>query len=80
MEPGVVKHTFNPSTWRKRQVHRYLWANLAWSTKWFPGQPEVDREIISQQANNQTNNEMKIKQIKDHMKIEQKETWWNMMK
>jgi hypothetical protein len=36
--PGVVVHTFNPST-REAEAGGFLSSRLAWSIKWVPGQP-----------------------------------------
>jgi hypothetical protein len=46
-KPGVVMHTFNPSTW-EAEAGRFLSSRSAWSTKWVPGQPELHRETLSQ--------------------------------
>jgi hypothetical protein len=44
---AVVAHTFNPST-RESEAGGFLSSRPAWSTKWFPGQPGLYREALSQ--------------------------------
>jgi hypothetical protein len=44
--PGVVAHTFNPSTW-EAEAGGFLSSRPAWSTKWAPGQPGLYRETLS---------------------------------
>jgi hypothetical protein len=44
--PGVVAHTFNPSTW-ETEAGRFLSSRPAWSTKLVPGQPGLYRETLS---------------------------------
>jgi hypothetical protein len=46
-EPGVVAHTFNPSTW-EAEAGGFLSSRLAWSTVWIPGKPGLHRETLSQ--------------------------------
>jgi hypothetical protein len=46
MGPGVVVHTFYPST-REVEAGRFLSSRPAWSTKWVPGQPGLYRETLS---------------------------------
>jgi hypothetical protein len=46
-EPGVVAHTFNPST-REAEAGGFLSSRPAWSTKWVLGQPGLYRETLSQ--------------------------------
>jgi hypothetical protein len=43
ISPGVVAHTFNPSTWRQRQAD-FLSSRPAWSTEGVPGQPGLYTE------------------------------------
>jgi hypothetical protein len=45
-EPGVVVHTFNPSTW-EAEAGEFLSSRPAWSTEWVPGQPGLHRETLS---------------------------------
>jgi hypothetical protein len=45
---GVLVHTFNPSS-REAEAGRFLSLRPAWSTKWVLGQPELYREILSQE-------------------------------
>jgi hypothetical protein len=44
--PGVVVHTFNPST-QEAEAGGFLSSRPAWSTKWVPGQPGLYRETLS---------------------------------
>ena len=44
--PGLVAHTFNPSTW-KAEAGEFLSLRPAWSTEWVPGQPGLYRETLS---------------------------------
>jgi hypothetical protein len=46
-KPGVVAHTFNPST-REAEAGGFLSLRSAWSTKRVPGQPGLYRETLSQ--------------------------------
>jgi hypothetical protein len=48
-KPGVVVHTFNPSTW-EAEAGGFLSLRPAWSTKWVPGQPELHRETMSRKT------------------------------
>jgi hypothetical protein len=41
----VVVHAFNPSTW-KAEAGGFLSSRPAWSTKWVPGQPGLQRNPI----------------------------------
>ena len=45
--PGVVAHAFNPST-QEAEAGGFLSSRPAWSTKWVPGQPGIQRETLSQ--------------------------------
>jgi hypothetical protein len=45
----VVVHAFNPST-REAEAGGFLSSSPAWSTKWFPGQPGLYRETLSQKT------------------------------
>jgi hypothetical protein len=45
-EPGVVAHTFNPST-REAEAGGFLSLKPARSTEWIPGQPGLHRETLS---------------------------------
>ena len=47
--PGVVAHTFSPST-REAEPGGFLSLRPAWSTKWVPGQPGLHRETLSWKA------------------------------
>ena len=44
--PGLVAHTFNPSTW-EAEAGEFLSLRPAWSTEWVPGQPGLYRETLS---------------------------------
>jgi hypothetical protein len=48
-EPGVVAHTFNPSTW-EAEAGGFLSSRPVWSTKWVPGQPGLYRETLSRKT------------------------------
>jgi hypothetical protein len=50
--PGVVAHTFNPST-RETEAGRFLSSRPSWSTKWVPGQPGLYRETLSRKQQQQ---------------------------
>jgi hypothetical protein len=56
--PGVVAHTFNPST-REGEAGGFLSSRPAWSTKWVPGQPGLHRETLSQKNQNKQTNKKK---------------------
>jgi hypothetical protein len=45
-QPGVVVHTFNPSTW-EAEAGGFLSSRPAWSTEWVLGQPGLHRETLS---------------------------------
>jgi hypothetical protein len=47
--PGVVAHTFNPST-QEAEAVGFLNLRPAWSTKWVPGQPGLYRETLSRKT------------------------------
>jgi hypothetical protein len=49
IEPGVVVHAFNPSTW-EAEAGRSLSSRPAWSTEWVPGQPGLHRETLSRKT------------------------------
>jgi hypothetical protein len=57
-KPGVVAHTFDPSTW-EAEAGGFLSSRPAWSTEWVPGQPGLYRETLSQ-TNKQTNKQTYI--------------------
>jgi hypothetical protein len=61
IQPGVVAHSFNPSTW-EAEAGRFLSSRPAWSTERVPGQPGLHRETLSQE-NKQTKKNPK-KQIR----------------
>jgi hypothetical protein len=46
-KPGVVAHTFNPSTW-EAEAGGFPSSRPAWSKKSVPGQPGLHRETLSQ--------------------------------
>ena len=49
-KPGVVAHTFNPST-GEAEAGGFLTSRPAWSTKWVPaGQPGLYRETLSRKS------------------------------
>jgi hypothetical protein len=45
-EPGVMAHTFNPST-GEAEAGGFLSSRPAWSTEWVPGQPGLYRKTLS---------------------------------
>jgi hypothetical protein len=49
--PGVVAHTFNPST-LEAEAGGFLSSGPDWSTEWVPGQPGLQRETLPQKTNN----------------------------
>jgi hypothetical protein len=62
--PGVVAHSFDPSTW-EAEAGRFLSsrpteseAYWVWSTEWVPGQPGLYRETLSWKTK-QTNKQQK---------------------
>ena len=55
MEPGVVVHAFNPSTW-EAEAGGFLSSRPAWSTKLVPGQPGLHRETLSQKTKTKQTN------------------------
>ena len=44
--PGLLAHTFNPSTW-EAEAGGFPSSKPAWSTEWVPGQPGLHRETLS---------------------------------
>jgi hypothetical protein len=68
-KPGVVAHTFNPST-QEAEAGRFLSSRPAWSTKWVPGQPGLHRETLSQNKTKQN----KTKQNKTKQNTKQHKT------
>ena len=60
---AMVAHTFNPSTW-EAEAAGFLNSRPAWSTKWVPEQPGLNRETLSWKkkvTNKQTKNNKKTK-------------------
>jgi hypothetical protein len=49
IEPGLVVHTFNPSTW-EAEAGGFLSLRPAWSTERVSGQPGLYREILSRKT------------------------------
>jgi hypothetical protein len=49
MQPGMVAHAFNPSTW-EAEAGGFLSSRPAWSTKWVPGQSGLHRETLSRKT------------------------------
>jgi hypothetical protein len=43
-EPGMVAHTFNPST-QEAEAGGFLSSRPAWFTKWVPGKKERKEEL-----------------------------------
>jgi hypothetical protein len=72
---AVVAQAFNPST-QEAEAGRFLSLRPDWSTKWFPGQPGLYRETLSQKKqkqktkNKQTNKQKTI--TKNKQKTENK--------
>jgi hypothetical protein len=64
-EPGVVAHTFNPSTW-EAEAGRFLSPRPAWFSKWVLGQPGLYRETLSRKnkQNKQTKKNLKYVNFK----------------
>jgi hypothetical protein len=54
LQPGVVAHTFNLST-REAEAGGFPSLRLAWSTKWVPGQPGLNRNPVSKNKNKNKN-------------------------
>jgi hypothetical protein len=63
--PGVVVHTFNPST-REAEAGEFLSLRPAWSTKWVPGQPGLHRETLSQKTKQNKTKQNKTKKQKQN--------------
>jgi len=53
-EPGMVVHSFDPST-PEAEAGRFLRSRPTWSTEWVPGHPGLHRETLSQKTNQPTN-------------------------
>jgi hypothetical protein len=49
IQPGVVAHAFNPSTW-EAEAGGFLSSKPAWSTERVPGQPGLHRETLSRKT------------------------------
>jgi hypothetical protein len=49
VRPGMVAHTFSPSTW-EAEAGKFLSSRPAWSTEGVPGQPRVHRETLSRKT------------------------------
>jgi hypothetical protein len=64
----MVVHTFNPST-REAEAGRFLSSRPAWSAKWVPGQPRLDRETLTKQNKTKQN---KTKQLPPPQKKEKR--------
>jgi hypothetical protein len=64
-EPGVVAHTFNPST-REAKAGGFLNSRPAWSTKWVPGQPGL---YSLSQKNKQKNKKKQKKKKKKKVNL-----------
>jgi hypothetical protein len=47
LKPGVVVHSFNPST-QEAEAGGFLSSRPAWSTELVPGQPGLYKETLSQ--------------------------------
>ena len=54
-QPGVVAHTFNPST----KAGEFLSSRPARSTEWVPGQPRLHRETLSRKKPNKQKQKQK---------------------
>jgi hypothetical protein len=60
--PGTVAHAFNPSTW-DAEAGRFLSSRPAWSTKWVPGQPLLQRNPVSNKQQPKTPAKQQQQQI-----------------
>jgi hypothetical protein len=53
--PDVVAHAFNSSTWEaEAEAGRFLSSRSAWSAKWVPGQPGLQRNPVSKKPKKPT--------------------------
>jgi hypothetical protein len=48
-EPGMVAHTFNPSTWEP-EAGSFLSSRPDWSTEWVPGKTGLYIETLFQKT------------------------------
>jgi hypothetical protein len=71
-KPGMVAHTFNPSTWRT-EAGGFLSSRPAWSTKGVPGQPGIYRETLSQKQNKTKQNKTKQNKTKQNKTKQKKQ-------
>jgi hypothetical protein len=61
--PGVVAHTFNPSTW-EAEAGGFLSSRPTWSTKRILGQPGLYRETLSRKTKKKSLPEKEFSQRK----------------
>ena len=64
----MVVPAFNPSI-LEAVAGRFLSSRPAWSTDWVPGQPELNRETLSQKTNKQPNKQTNKQTNKQKNKI-----------
>jgi hypothetical protein len=61
---AVMEQAFNPSTW-EAEAGGFLSSRPAWSTKWVPGQPGLQRNSVLKNQKPKTKNQKKKKQTID---------------
>jgi hypothetical protein len=71
-EPGMVAHTFNPSTW-EAEAGGFPSSRPPWSTKCVPGQPGLQRNPVLKQQQQQRKNERKNERKKGRKEGRRKE-------
>jgi hypothetical protein len=68
-KPGVVAHTFNPSTW-EAEAGRFLSSRPTWSTNWVPGQPGLQRNPVSEKKQKTENKKQNKTKQKNNLNTE----------